>query len=738
MSNRRGGGYEGRVAKHPLKLSTVLFFILLGLGIIPAALLIVSLLPGVMQAYHSAAEQHGLGVAQRQSGELTQRLERRRETVRNIAMLPAPLEMLRAGEAAGPGLFLNVQQAAERFSGVIRRWFNPPGDLRLLAILDRSGIEQLRLEAMGGSVVSTPPEPAPRHELGHRFAEAMAAKASEPRAVILRDEVTLRIFTPIRPPDGPSIGMLVMDFELHDVLGAVEGSRWVDGNGRYLQIGGHRDGSAFDDFPTLATASHTPMVASDRAGIAMAWVPLHLGPATEDVVWVGTPVDQSALRHGLMLLALGAVLIFCMLAGGLMVAVRLLTIRLDQAKKELMAGLGRMIAGQGGVRFKWRGPAEVRQLGIELSQLGEVHANAVRALRLSQFSVEHAGEGIIWLGETGKVLFVNDAACRQLNYQRDELLRMHAADLNPAHQDQDAWTAHWKELSQHGSLLFETTLHRKDGTSFAAEIAANHLRFEKLEYNFAFIRDVSERKAAAERLIATVEELTRSNTELERFAHVAAHDLQEPVRSVVSFAQLLERRVGDRLDSSEREILDFLVAGAKRMHALVHDLLAYAQVNPTAVPLAPTECADAFRAAVENLDARIRETNAHIEAAPLPRVEGDAGQLVQLFQNLLSNALKFSRPGVAPDIRVTAERAEGRWTIAVADNGIGIDPAYTSQLFTLFRRLHSSQYPGTGLGLALCKRIVERHGGRIWLQAAPDAGTTVLFTLKAAEDQSPR
>lgn len=715
------------MTKQPVKLRSLLFASLLALGIVPAILLMLSLLPGLLRAYDTAAAQYALSAAQTQAGELTQRLERRRETVRNIAMLPAPLEILRSVEGQGAGLFLNVQQAAERFSGVIRRWFNPAGDLRQLALLDAKGAEHLRLESLHDTVVAVPPGDALRQALGARFDQVLAQDSGEPVALILPDLATLRILTAIHALDGRHVGVLLMDFDLNDILRGYQTGLWIDGRGGYLHP--TRQENAFEDFPALKQAS-TLTVARDRGGDRVAWVPLRLGPAPADLLWIGTPVDESELKRGLTLIVFGAGLVFAIVAGGLMIGVHLLTRMFERGKLQLVRGVNHIVAGQPGVRFDWPWPAELHDFGKELTQLGSLHSEAVRALRLTRFSVEHSGEAIFWITADGRILYVNDSACALLGYDRSDLLATAFLRIDPTHAR--SWDDHWRQLRQAGTLVFETELTRKDGTGQPVEISANHMVFEGEQYNFAFVRDIRDRKAAAARLQATVDELTRSNAELERFAYVAAHDLQEPVRSVVSFAQLLERRLGGKLDQADRENLEFLVSGAKRMHALVHDLLAYAQVQRSATLLTPVDAQSAVDIALAGLTKLTEESGATIRCHPLPRVLGDAGQVAQVFQNLLSNAVKFARPGIPPLVEVTAERRGGDILFSIVDNGIGIEPEYSGQLFTLFRRLHGPSYPGTGLGLAVCRTIVERLGGRIWFESVPGTGTTFRFTLKAA------
>jgi light-regulated signal transduction histidine kinase (bacteriophytochrome) len=237
-------------------------------------------------------------------------------------------------------------------------------------------------------------------------------------------------------------------------------------------------------------------------------------------------------------------------------------------------------------------------------------------------------------------------------------------------------------------------------------------------------REVGERK----RMLA---ELTRSNRELEQFAYVASHDLKEPLRKVRVYLQLLQRRCGEVLGEQGGQYLAYAVDAAERMQTLVQDLLAYARVGSRGNALAPVDCATVFAEAVANLEAAIQESGAALTCGALPTVEADRTQLVQLFQNLLGNAIKF-RGEHPPVVRVEAVHNQTEWLFTVRDNGIGIDRRYVDRLFVLFERLHNrSEYPGTGLGLAICKKIVERHGGRIGVESEPGKGSTFWFTLPA-------
>jgi light-regulated signal transduction histidine kinase (bacteriophytochrome) len=248
------------------------------------------------------------------------------------------------------------------------------------------------------------------------------------------------------------------------------------------------------------------------------------------------------------------------------------------------------------------------------------------------------------------------------------------------------------------------------------------------------LRDANNRLAVEleERRLAQ-EELARSNTELEQFAYIASHDLQEPLRMVSSFTQLLGKRYQGKLDSDADEFISFAADGASRMQRLLNDLLAYSRVGTHGKPLVPTDCNSILTQTLANLGPLIKESGAVITHDPLPKVQGDEVQLIQLFQNLLANAIKF-RSQEAPRIRVSAEQKDSEWRFAVRDNGIGIAPEHQQRIFLIFQRLHQrADYPGTGIGLALCKKIVERHKGRIWVESKLGQGSTFYFTLKGGE-----
>ncbi|HZU29322.1 MAG TPA: PAS domain-containing protein [Bryobacteraceae bacterium] len=244
--------------------------------------------------------------------------------------------------------------------------------------------------------------------------------------------------------------------------------------------------------------------------------------------------------------------------------------------------------------------------------------------------------------------------------------------------------------------------------------------------------DITERKLAAEALARQAQQLARSNADLQHFAYVTSHDLQEPLRMIANFADLLSRRHADKLDAEAREYLEYVVNSAQRMSALIRDLLSYSRlVNVENVPMAPVDAAAALKWALLNLQVTIEEAKAQVTSDPLPRVLADQVQLVQLFQNLVGNAIKYrgQRP---PEVHISAQRDRDLWRFSVRDNGIGIAPQYQERIFGVFKRLHGREYPGTGIGLAICKAIAEKHGGHIWVESKPGEGATFFFTIPAA------
>jgi PAS domain S-box-containing protein len=369
------------------------------------------------------------------------------------------------------------------------------------------------------------------------------------------------------------------------------------------------------------------------------------------------------------------------------------------------------------------------------AQLGRVVERARIEHNLSQQAqlLELAHDTIIVRDLESRIRSWNQGAEKTYGWTPEEALGQVTHTLLSTH--------HPEGLEMLTGCLFEVgewegeVLHtRKDGEILVVESRQVLQRNEEgwptgiLEIN----RDVTARKRAERALEARAQELARSNADLEQFANVASHDLQEPLRMVASYTQLLAKRYGGQLDPRADRWIGYAVDGANRMQTLINDLLAYSRVGTRGSELLPVSVEAAVEAALANLRIAIREAGAEVTYTPLPVVQGDGTQLIQLFQNLIGNAVKF-RGEQAPRVVVTATRDADEWVFSVQDNGIGIPPEFTERIFVIFQRLHERErYAGTGIGLAICKRIVERHGGRIWLETAPGAGCTFFFTLPGA------
>ena len=348
--------------------------------------------------------------------------------------------------------------------------------------------------------------------------------------------------------------------------------------------------------------------------------------------------------------------------------------------------------------------------------------------------LEAAPDAMVVVNQDGEIVLLNVQAEKQFGYRRDELLGQQVKNIIPEGFAErliaDGTRTAVEALAQQIGTGLELIGLRKDGSDFPIEIMLSPLESAEGSLVTAAIRDITERKKSEQHLVKTVGELKRSNDELQQFAYVASHDLQEPLRMVASYTQLLAKRYKGRLDSDADEFIAYAVDGSNRMQGLIQDLLAYSRVGTNGKPLREVSAEKVLQGALLNLRATIQESRAVVTHDSLPAITTDDTQLTLVFQNLVGNALKYHGPQ-APVIHVSATKNGGKeWIFSVRDNGLGIDPQYFERIFILFQRLHGrKEFKGTGIGLTICKKIVERLGGRIWVESQPEMGSTFYFAL---------
>jgi PAS domain S-box-containing protein len=345
--------------------------------------------------------------------------------------------------------------------------------------------------------------------------------------------------------------------------------------------------------------------------------------------------------------------------------------------------------------------------------------------------VESSDDAVIGKTLQGIITTWNSGAERIFGYTAAEAVGQHIAILIPPERHDEEANILARLAQGERVEHFETARITKHGQKIDVSLSVSPIKNSAGEIVGAskIVRDITARKRTEASLALHAEELARSNVELERFAYVASHDLQEPIRTVQRFAQLLQRSLGKDLKGDAQEFLDFMIGGVQRMQTLINDLLAYSRAGWQGAAFAPADCNEICAKVLKNLQASIESHQAMVTVDPLPVVIGDATQLGQMFQNLLINAIKF-RGQRTPRIHVSVEESPREWIFSVADNGIGIAPEYFERIFVMFQRLHTiEEYAGTGIGLTICKKIAERHEGRIWVRSIVGEGSTFHFSV---------
>ena len=385
-------------------------------------------------------------------------------------------------------------------------------------------------------------------------------------------------------------------------------------------------------------------------------------------------------------------------------------------------------------------PVAIRR-ALEEKDLRERHKRSDAALRESQARlgalIHSAMDAILTVDEEQRIVVFNAAAEKMFHCSEAEALGQPIDRFIP-HRFHAAHSVHMREFGQTGATNRAMGTNeplvalRSTGEEFPMEASISRAKVRSRTLFTVIMRDITERQRTEKNLAQKVEELARSNRDLEQFAYVASHDLQEPLRMVAAYTQLLAERYRGKLDENADKYISYAVEGALRMQTLIRDMLAFSRVGRNGVGCEPSDCNRVVEEALLNLKASINESAAVVVYDDLPLVAAERIQMVQLFQNLIGNAIKF-RGKEPPAIRVSAQRQGMHWQFAVADNGIGIAPEYKELIFVIFQRLHArDEYAGNGVGLAICKKIVEHYGGRIWIESELGHGCTFYFTLPAA------
>ncbi|MFC2061003.1 ATP-binding protein [Elusimicrobiota bacterium] len=378
--------------------------------------------------------------------------------------------------------------------------------------------------------------------------------------------------------------------------------------------------------------------------------------------------------------------------------------------------------------------ASIMELNKEVGRRKNIEAEVTESEQKYKALFEANPDGILITDiETRKYQYANPAFCNMMGYSVFEINSMNMQQIHP--EDDMEYVLSEFETHAKGQSQFVENIPflRKDGTKVYTDVSGDIISIKGRNYSVAYIRNITEKKLAEEKLERTMEKLTQSNFELEQFAYVASHDLQEPLRMIASYLGLIERRYADKLDKDANEFINYAVDGAARMQRMINDLLTYSRVASKGKEFKPVDCKEVIKQVIINLQETVKERNAEIIYDPLPEIVADDMQIARLLQNLISNAIKYN-DNKKPEIHVSAEKKNNKWLFSVKDNGIGMKTENIDRIFKIFQRLHTrEEFSGTGIGLAVCKKTVERHGGRIWVESELGKGSVFYFTIPYKE-----
>ncbi len=371
-----------------------------------------------------------------------------------------------------------------------------------------------------------------------------------------------------------------------------------------------------------------------------------------------------------------------------------------------------------------------------------LYINAKKVLEIAEKNIHlifnATPTALVMTNQEGNIELANQALFELFDYDRDQLIGQNIEVLIPKkfRQQHQQYRKDYNKKPEKRTMAARSDLHActKNGREFPVEVGLSPIKLNQIPKVIASVTDITERRKQLLVLHNYTNQLKKSNENLEQFAYVASHDLQEPLRMVSSYTQLLANRYQNKLDEDANVFIQFAVDGAKRMQALIQDLLIFSRLSAETIRKEPVDANELYDSALKNLAMGISETNTLVTKDELPVICGDKSQLGQLFQNLIGNAIKYRGPEKNNQIHVSVGRVNDRWQFCVQDNGIGIETEYFERIFVIFKRLHgTTEYPGTGIGLALCKRIIESHKGEIWVESEYGQGSRFYFTVPASD-----